>query len=401
MKQPLTNQNLSLGNAAKTRTNDAGHLLLIAFLICTGICVAQTPLIRFVDEGGRTVAEVEARIHSGSLYLPTGVLRRTFDPDLKQQYTSLTQKLVLNLRGKQINLRIGKLSATTDEDDGTIILSQPPRIIEGKRMLPLDFFTKLLPQLYNVKVFYNSPLQTIHITEKSAHLPNFPPPSSSRKHEEFLFVLDPGHGGSDSGCRGNTGTLEKDVVLDLAKRIQRLCLQNNIHVQLTREADVERRPIERVKIAIQNQGQLFLSLHCNASFSPNAQGIHIYINNPMGELRADTVTRSSNQTSGRRAIKVLAQDDFLLQSREFAAMLQEQFAATIPSSVSLMEMPLVTLSDVYMPAILIEIGYLSNAADEARLVDAENLASMSMAISLAVQRYITAFNPEKGAVKGK
>jgi N-acetylmuramoyl-L-alanine amidase len=98
---------------------------------------------------------------------------------------------------------------------------------------------------------------------------------------------------------------------------------------------------------------------------------------------------------------VLAQDDFLLQSREFAAMLQEQFAATIPSSVSLMEMPLVTLSDVYMPAILIEIGYLSNAADEARLVDAENLASMSMAIALAVQRYITAFNPENGAVKGK
>ncbi len=375
--------------------------MALPLLICTGICAAQTPLIRFVDEGGKTVDEVEARIHSGNFYLPIDVLRRAFDSELKQQYTSLTQKLVLNLKGKQINLRVGNSLATTNEDDGTFILSHPPRIIEGKRMLPLDFFTKLLPQLYNVEVFYNSPLQTIRITEKSANLPNFPPSSSSREHEEFLFVLDPGHGGADSGCQGNTGALEKDVVLDLAKRIRRFCLQNDIRVQMTREADVERRPIERVQIANQNQGQFFLSLHCNASFSSNAEGIRIYINNPMGELRTETATRSANQSSGRHAIKVLAQDDFLLQSREFAAMLQEQFAATIPSSVSLIEMPLVTLSDVYMPAILIEIGYLSNAADEARLIDAENLASMSMAISLAVQRYITAFNPERGAVKGK
>lgn len=358
------------------------------------------PLIRFVDEGGKTVAEVEARFHSGSLYLPVEVLRKAFDTDLKQQYTTITQKLVLNLKGKQINLRIGNSSVTTDEDGDTILLSHPPRIIEGKRMLPLAFFTQLLPQLFNVEVFYNSPLQTMLITEKSARFPNLSFPSSSGEQTEFLIVLDPGHGGSDTGCRGNTGILEKDVVLGLAKRIQRLCQQNDIRVQLTREADVERRPIERVRIANQNQGQLFLSLHCNASFSSNAEGVHIYINNPMGELKSETAPTSSNQTSGRRTITVLAQEDFLMQSREFAAMLQEQFTAITPSPVSLMEVPLVTLSDIYMPAILMEIGYLSNTADEARLADAESLTSMTMAIFLAVQQYITAFNPEEEAVKG-
>ena len=398
----MKNRNSSLVNAAKTRKNDVGFPLLIACLMCVGICSAQTPLIRFVDERGTSVAETEARIHSGSLYLPVEVVRSAFDRELKQQYTSLTQTLVLNLKGKLITLRIGNSSAITDEDDAEILLSHPPRIIEGKRMLPLDFFTKLLPELYNVDVIYNAPLQTVHIAERSAHSINFPPLSPAGEQKEFLFVLDPGHGGSDTGCRGKTGALEKDVVLDLAKRIQALCLQNDIRVQLTREADVERRPIRRVQIANRNQAQLFLSLHCNASFSPNANGINIYINNPMGELRSKSAAKPSNQASAHHVISVLAQDDFLPQSREFAAMLQEQLAATAPSSqISLIEMPLVTLSEIYMPAILIEVGYLSNSDDETRLVNPDNLASMSIAVFRAVQQYINAFDSEKGTMKGK
>lgn len=348
------------------------------------------------------MAEVQSRFHSGSLYLPVEVVRSAFDPDLKQQYTSITQTLVLNLKGQLINLRIGNSSVETDEGDSAILLSHPPRIIDGKRMLPLDFFTKLLPKLFNVEVFYNAPLQTIHITEKSSHPINFPPASTTAAHEEFLLVLDPGHGGSDTGCQGNAGALEKDVVLDLAKRIRALCLQNGMRVQLTRETDVDRRPIERIRIANQSRGQLFLSLHCNASFSPNAAGIHIFVNNPKGEFRAETGSTPSNGTTGRRTIKMFSQDDFLLQSREFAATLQEQFTASFPATpVAITEIPLVTLSQVYMTAILVEIGYLTNADDEDRLHDDENLTSASTAIILAVQRYISAIDTEKGAVKGK
>lgn len=396
----MKNRNSSPGNAAKTRKSDVACLLLIAFLICADICAAQTPLIRFVDEGGNSVAEVQSKMHNGSLYLPVDVVRSAFDPNLKQQYTSLTQTLVLNLKGQLIHLRIGNPSVTTDDDDA-ITLSNPPRIIEGKRMLPLDFFTELLPKLFNVEVFYNAPLRTVHITEKSAHSMNFPTAASAVELEEFLLVLDPGHGGSDTGCQGASGVLEKNVVLDLAKRIRALCLQNGMRIQLTRESDVERRPIERIRIANRNRGQLFLSLHCNASFSPNAAGIRIYINNPMGEFRSEAALPAPNHTSGRSSIKILTQDDYLLQSREFAAVLKDQFAAIFPASpISQSEMPLVTLSGVYMPAILVEIGYLSNADDADRLDDDERLASASMAVFLAVQRFSSAFESEKAAVKG-
>ena len=269
-------------------------------------------------------------------------------------------------------------------------------------MLPIEFFTELIPQVYDFDVLYDALLQTIHIKKKAALIsPNFPLTSSAEEQAEFMLIVDPGHGGSDPGCGGNTGILEKDVVLDLAKRIVDLCQRNRIRVRLTRKADVERRPIERIQIANQNQGGLFLSLHCNTSFSPNAEGIHLYVNNPSGELESELPSTLSDATSLPRAIKVLSQEDFLTQSREFAIVLEEELASLVPSPVSLTEMPLVTLSGVYMPAILIEIGYLSNAADEARLADAENLASMAIVIFRAIQRYIIEFNQEGAVVNGK
>ena len=370
-------------------------------MICAEICAAQTPLIRFVDEGGNSVTEVQSKVHNGHPYLPVEVVRSAFDPSLKQQYTSLTQTLVLNLKGQLIHLRMGNSSVTTDDGDAAFTLANPPQIIEGKRMLPLGFFTELLPKLFNVEVFYNAPLQTVHITEKSAHSMNFPTAPSAVEHKEFLLVLDPGHGGSDTGCQGTSGLLEKKVVLDLAKRIRALCMQNGMRILLTRETDVERKSIERIRIANRNRAQLFLSLHCNASFSLNAAGIRIYVNNPLGEFRSETALTLPGQTSGQDSIKILTQDEFLLQSREFAAMLQEQFAAIFPAvPVSQSEIPLVTLSGVYMPAILVEIGYLSNADDADRLNDEESLASAARAVFLAVQRFISAFESEKAVVKG-
>jgi N-acetylmuramoyl-L-alanine amidase len=378
-------------------------LLFIALLLlsCTRFCFAQSPSIRFVDEGGTTLAEVKAVVQRRGLYLPIEALRETFDQNLKHGYIPLTKKLTLNLKGKQINLHVGNSSAMIDEGDATISLPRPPRIIQGAPMLPIEFFSELLPQVYDVDVFYNAPVQTIYIKEKTALIPNVPHTSSSEKKAEFTLIVDPGHGGSDAGCRGTTGRLEKDIVLDLAKQIETLCQENHIRVQLTRRADVERRPIERIQIANQNQGGLFLSLHCNASFSPNAEGIHLYVNNSLGELRSEGRLRLSNATSLRPAIKVLAQDDFLTRSRKFAGVLQEELASLVNSPILLTEMPLVTLSGVYMPAILIEIGYLSNVTDEDRLADAEELASMAIAIFGAVQRNITEFNQEGEAVNGR
>lgn len=379
-------------------------LLLIAILSLgySNASLAQSPTIRFVDERGKTLTQVEAATPNGDLYLSIEALRDAFDPNLKQQYRSLTRQLTLNLKGVQVRLWIGKLSVTVDPDGRTISLSRPPRIIAGQRMLPLEFYTELIPQIYDLEVFHNPVLQTIHIKEQTAPLSAFPPVSSTGQHTEFLVVLDPGHGGSDLGYRGNTEVLEKDIVLNLAKQIEDVCRHNQIRVLLTRDADVERRPTERIDTAKRHHGKLFLSLHCNASFSPKVDGLHLYVNNPLGKLQSGSPSTVPDGTSQHdTTLKALSQEDFLMQSRQFASILQKELEPFSPLPIPLTEFPLATLSGVYMPAILIETGYLSNETDEARLTDTDSLASIATAIAQAIERYIAKVDSVGETVNGK
>ena len=111
--------------------------------------------------------------------------------------------------------------------------------------------------------------------------------------QNWAIIIDPGHGGPDHGCASSTGRLEKNIVLTLAKQLQERIKQQGIQVHLTRETDTQKTHFERIQIAKQNQGQLFLSLHCNTSFSPHEKGIRIYLNNPKGRIRFPNTTKTS------------------------------------------------------------------------------------------------------------
>lgn len=365
--------------------------LSIAILLSSFIShsFAQSSLIRFVDGSGKTLAQAQIVEQSGGLYLPVQTLREAFDPGMKQQYSSLTKRLTLNLKEKQLLLRVGSLAISTDLDETRLSLSHPPLIIEGQLMLPLTFFTDLLPKIYDFRVTHNPVIQTIHITDKTAPLPDLSAPAAMEGSEKFLIILDPGHGGADTGYPGSTMRAEKDIVLDLAKKIEEVARQNQVAVLLTRDSDSERRPSERIDIAQSNQGKLFLSLHCNASFSDRAAGIHLYVSNSLGITQLDRPpTRPDNTSERSVTIETLAQEDFLMPSRKFATILRTELEKLSPASIPLTELPLATLAAVYMPAVLIEIGYLSNEADEARLIDADNLALLADGIVQSIQTYI-------------
>ena len=366
-------------------------IVSIAILLssCISHSFAQSALIRFVDGSGKTLAQAQIIEQDGGLYLPVPTLREAFDPGMTQQYSAPTKRLTLNLREKQLLLRIGSLAVSTDSDETQLSLSHPPMMIEGQLMLPLTFFTDLLPQLYDFRVVHNPIIQTIHITEKNAPLPDLSAPAGTQGPTQFLVILDPGHGGADTGYHGSTMRAEKDIVLDLAKKIEEVARQNQVAVLLTRDADFERRPSERIDIAQNNQGKLFLSLHCNASFSQRAAGIHLYVSNSVGFTQVERPPTNPNETSQRNiTIETLSQEDFLIQSRKFATILQTELETHSPAAIPLNEIPLATLAAVYMPAVLIEIGYLSNETDEARLADADNLARLATGIVQAIQTYI-------------
>ena len=376
--------------------------ILILLLGCISLSFAQPSPIRFVDGSGKPLAQVAVVERNGSLYLPVQTLREAFDPGMKQQYSPLTKRLILNLKGKQLHLGIESFSVSVNSDGMKLPLSPPPLIIEGKPMLPLNFFTDLLPNIYDFQVTHNPIIHTIHITESTALPAELSPTMETGESAKFLVILDPGHGGADTGCRGSTGVAEKDIVLSLAKQIEKMFGQNQVEVLLTRDADFERHPKGRIDIAQKNYGQLFLSLHCNISFSDRAAGIHLYVNNSLGPTQLGRPPTNPNETSQHNTtIEALSQEEFLIQSRQFAAMLQTELETLSPAPISLTEIPLATLAAVYMPAVLIEIGYLSNEVDEARLTDADHLAFIATGIAQAIQTYVAESNQVEEAANGR
>ena len=371
--------------------------LVIIILLCTCVNVsfAQTPSIRFINENGRSLVSVKTVIENGVTYLPIGAMDAF--PDLKHRYTRPTKRLILTLNGKKISLSMGNPAVEREAGEQPITLATPPQVINQQPMLPIQFFTTVLPQISNFNVSYNPTLQRIRITERMVLIPNVTPTTLTESQDAFLLIIDPGHGGTDTGCKGKTGILEKNIVLALAEQIEVLCEQREVPVLLTRKEDSERRAIDRIRFANRNRAQLFLSLHCNASPSPNEKGIHIYINNSSGKLQSKKPVDAASGMLSRGKIRALSQEDFLEESRQFATHIQKALAPFTSTPIPLTELPMITLSGVYMPAILIEIGYLSSRADEARLIDVANIASIATGIMQGIQ---TA-NSAAEAVNGK
>ena len=342
--------------------------------------VAQAPSARFIDAEGKTLADVPTVLHAGQLYLPVNAVKTVFDEAMTQQYNLPRKRLTLKTKGKTVRLEMRKTTVSIDAGKQTLELSVPPQVIQGAPMLPLVFFIEVLPVLDDIEVLYNPSLQRVRFMPKTHWQP-----AEADTSQEWTVIIDPGHGGpADRGCESNTGLLEKDVVLALAKQLQLIGRQHGYQAHLTRETDVKKTQLERIQIANGNQGQLLLSLHCNASFSPQAKGIRVYLNNPKGQLRFPTAATSS--LTGNR-LKILSQANFLKQSQEFAAALQQELNFLTETPVVIAELPLGALSKVYMPAVLVELGYLSHAEDAGRLANPEHIAGIATAIARAIQTY--------------
>ena len=341
---------------------------------------AQAKTVRFVDAQGETITEVEAILHEDINYLPIDTLKSILDPNLLSEYHRPRKQLTLNTKGKKILISIGKTAITIDPGKQTYTLSVPPRVLQDQPMLPIVFFTEILPKIDNIEVQFNANLQRIRIMPKTVW-----EEQQTQEISEWTIIIDPGHGGDDDvGCQSQNGLLEKDIALTVSKQIQEQGKQDGISIVLTRNEDSVTRRMRRVQISNKNQGQLFISLHCNASYSPNHKGIQIYLNNPNGLLR---FRQKPIPLLGKESLNILTQDDFINQSKDFATVLQKELNFLSEEPIKITEFPLISLSDVYMPAVQIELGYLSNLDDVTRLSNPEHITQLSNAIVRAIQIY--------------
>ena len=225
-------------------------------------------------------------------------------------------------------------------------------------------------------------------TPPAAQPPAAPAPQIDLAPGMRTVVIDPGHGGEDEGVRGTQNTKEKDLTLLMARRLKAAIESRlGLRVLLTRDSDDTLGVDRRAAVANNNKADLFLSLHANASVRPNARGAQVYSLNvsdyPQVTSEAETKRRTVPLLGGgTRVIDPvpweLAQLPFAEQSAAFRALVVQHFGERkvgLHSRPSLTA-PLRVLAGANMPAVLIELGFLSNAEDEAALGAAESQAAI-------------------------
>jgi N-acetylmuramoyl-L-alanine amidase len=224
-------------------------------------------------------------------------------------------------------------------------------------------------------------------------------------HYPRTIVIDPGHGGIDPGAIGSTGyVLEKEVALRMGLALRdRLEASGRYQVIMTRDDDRMVGLLDRLQLASQSRGELFISLHADSLVTaPHIRGAAVYtLSEPefyddparlAGEvMRADLragVDPSDQDDLGPETLLALAQRDTISRSVRLAELLmQELNGATRMVKRRPAQASFVVLQSPEIPSVLVELGYLSNPFDESALADDGHIARLAAAIARAIDGY--------------
>ena len=226
------------------------------------------------------------------------------------------------------------------------------------------------------------------------------------------IVIDAGHGGHDTGTIGPNGLLEKDLVLDVARRLGRL-----LEARLGAEVVYTRRddtfvPLEtRTAIANREQADLFISVHANSSRDPDARGVETYYLNFTSSPEALEVAARENAVSEKSIhelqdlVKKIALKEKIDESREFASDVQDSLYGGLSlhsagvRNRGVKKAPFIVLIGANMPSILAEISFVSNPTDERKLEGSEQRQRIAESLYRGVAKYAGGLSGVKVASK--
>jgi N-acetylmuramoyl-L-alanine amidase len=226
------------------------------------------------------------------------------------------------------------------------------------------------------------------------------------------IVIDPGHGGHDTGTIGPNGLEEKDLVLDVGRRLGKL-LETRLGAEVvyTRKDDTFI-PLEtRTAVANQARADLFVSIHANSSHDPDARGVETYYLNFTSSPEALEVAARENAVSEKSIyelqdlVKKIALKEKIEESREFAGDVEQSLhsglAAKSPGirDRGVKKAPFIVLIGANMPSILAEISFVSNPTDEHRLATSEYRQRIAESLYRGIAKYVNGLSGVKVASK--
>lgn len=287
------------------------------------------------------------------------------------------------------------------------------KAFENPERLVIDFFRSRVPAGPTV------PVEPSEEPAEPVPVPVVPPEPSppdlapAERGELRIIALDPGHGGAETGAQGPSGLLEKEVTLSLARHL-RTVLENRLGVRVvfTRDGDRNLPLDERTAIANNNKSDLFISIHVNASPRPNARGSSVYfLSYEATDEESRRVAAAENaplatvpRPPGRDLEFILwdmAQAAYLAESAILAEILQEELVGNAgeENNRGIKQAPFRVLMGATMPAVLVEVAFITNPEEE-RLLRTEAFQDQLVeAVYRGVVRYKERF--ERGLGMGK
>jgi N-acetylmuramoyl-L-alanine amidase len=259
---------------------------------------------------------------------------------------------------------------------------------------------------YNAFVLSNPDRLVIDVFGKKDNL--FTPVKKRAKEFEGIkrIIIDPGHGGSDPGAIGPRGLKEKNVVLAVAKKLGKILKeQYNMEVFFTRTRDVFIPLEERTAIANSKRGDLFISIHTNASRRRNTRGIETYFLNWTTDKEAMRVAARENSISlnkmktAQGGLQMILLDLERQNKKEKSMALARNVQDSIIDSLTHKYPRIVDLGVKYalfyvlvgaeMPSVLVEVSFISNYDEEKRLSKKKYRDRIAEAIARGISRYST------------
>ncbi|HLM67318.1 MAG TPA: N-acetylmuramoyl-L-alanine amidase [Longimicrobium sp.] len=309
------------------------------------------------------------------------------------------------------------------DSDGVLVDGRPLMMAHavysagGIVYLPADFFSAVLPQAALGLVSVDAGSRVVRadpaVLSAASAVPVPAPPLASVQQPSAgppprrLVVIDAGHGGRDPGARGQAGTREKDINLQVARRVVEILRQDpTLDVRLTRNHDtliaLRDRPRMAARWRQEGQPALFMSIHCNAHPSRAETGYETYF---LAEARTAESRRvqamedAAEQYEERRPegdplsfiMSDLRQNQHLRESSDWAQMIQDRLREVHPGpSRGVKQAGFAVLVGATMPAVLVELGFISNRTEEQMLADPRQQDTFARQLASGVQDFFRA-----------
>lgn len=289
-----------------------------------------------------------------------------------------------------ITLRKGDMTATTliDSDlvllgEKQIVLNKPLRLKKGAIIIPKDFHEKVLVPLNKNTA---APRDVARRDLPDNDYKRKPASAGSYRIEKIREVIvDAGHGGKDPGAMGQNKSREKDIVLDISRRVKRILERQGIKVYMTRDDDNFITLQDRTEIASKTKADAFISIHANSSPKRSVSGIEVFALRNLTQAEKEDENRRINKKIFMSHLSANARDknveliveDLMYEYKQnesliLARSMGENLSRTLKASNrGTKTAGFYVLRNTFIPAVLVEVGFVSNAKEE-RLLKSES-----------------------------